>query len=81
MVETSKQSWKEFKRVRKIMDEKKMQQEFQKVRAMIDEIESQAQGADSSVLEEYEELKTKIRPKMVVAARELNNVMKILEAF
>ena len=81
MVETSKQSQKEFNRVRTIMYEKQMQQEFKKVRAMIDEIESQTERADSSVVEEFEELKTKIRPKMVVAARELNNVMEILKAF
>ena len=58
-----------------------MKEELNRVIALIDEIESQTQVADSREIEEFEELKNKVKPKMFVAARELTDVANIFRVF
>jgi hypothetical protein len=58
-----------------------MQEDLNRVRAIIDVIESQSIGEDFWMIEEYEELKSKVKPKIVAAGKELSDVAKIFRVF
>jgi hypothetical protein len=50
-----------------------IQEDFKRIRAMIDEIENPTKGKDLCEIEEYEELQRKVKPKIVFAAKQLND--------
>ena len=58
-----------------------MKEELKRALDLLDEIESQTLAEESREIEDLEELKIKVRPKMVVAARELTDVANIFRAF
>jgi hypothetical protein len=58
-----------------------MKKELNKVIKSLNEIESQTQEGDFREIEEFEELKRKVKPKMVVATRALTELVNIFRAF
>jgi hypothetical protein len=58
-----------------------MKKELNKVIKLLNEIESQTQEGDFREIEEFEELKRKVKPKMVVATRALTELVNIFRAF